>query len=1164
MNRRINLPKYIFAILLLVSVNIVYGQQVWYVSSDVGSNANDGMSIANTSPGVGPFQTIQFAINSANDLDTIKVAEGEYFGYHQIDKSLVLLGANHQISGNGSRNAESVILPDESDITTPANSNNSLLQITTSNVTVKGFTFNGDNPNVITGNDVNGADVDYSYGVIILGDHSGISVGYNRFVNLNSGGIEALGNVNSPNRNCIFNHNATSNMGGFSYGITLGNGFYSDVVDNYLVDINNGIYVYDFTTATSRPLTISDNVVRPNNIGILLADINKSSSNVYVANNTLNAGFGLANSFQGISIRTCVGDYNLELRDNNVSNYENGVFFFLSDLPSKIIQFDTFENCNVALLSISAFNHTRDDTIKLISSLINESSQSAIEIYSDTTPTVLYSDVTKISDCTKGILAAGNVFLIPNATEFENIKPNSFYFQLSYTNGASSIINKKTIDATRCIFDGNVGSTSNPTANFSIEDGIKHYLDDESFAYVNLHDSNVYVSNVDGNSFIRRALDFADRDYHIHVANLQGSEDLFVDKQLHLSTYGDVSAASITLNASGDQLFIHDTLVLTDALQLNGGRLNTRDGFVSVGEILVKPGNMNVNAAGASYVDGPLQIVVQTTGKDTVEFPIGTSQGSRRLTVYLDNTTTGNWDEIEAMVVDGNTPDFPASNGISHVSDVQYWQVASSNIVTHDMVTYKGSYSAIGTNDEAGEASSLRLATVRDQQWWNIGGSGTADNNGTITSTMPNQLVGDVALANLKAGMNRLGKGDLVAAFDASNICQGNASDFISNSTALNGTINSYAWDFGDTATTADVSTNENPSYTYSKPGEYIVSLIVGSDAGDIDSVKRTITVYSSPVVGFSEEINCYPDICRFTDTSSVESPNNINDVSWVVDNDEYNSPSVVHAFDTTGQFDVKLIISTVFGCIDSSTKTINYGDTARISITPVGPVTICDNDSIQLTASAGLGSYEWRTGETTNSIYAKNAGTYLVTGYNGNNCFASDSIEVMTSPSPTADAGNDVVIKFGETTTLQGSGSGSYLWTPAETLDDPMSATPVASPSITTTYLLTVTNSSGCTDQDSVEVEVSVPDLILVPNILSPNGDGFNDVWDLSQIPDIENNKVTVINKWGKEVFSSTNYQHNWEGTYNGEPLPDGVYIYIIDGSQFYETLKGQIQIIR
>jgi gliding motility-associated-like protein len=272
----------------------------------------------------------------------------------------------------------------------------------------------------------------------------------------------------------------------------------------------------------------------------------------------------------------------------------------------------------------------------------------------------------------------------------------------------------------------------------------------------------------------------------------------------------------------------------------------------------------------------------------------------------------------------------------------------------------------------------------------------------------------------------------------------------------------------------------------------------------------------------------------------------------------------VLHNFDTTGSYDVKVVVTTAFGCNDSLTKTLFHGDTVRISVAPANAFTICAGDTAQITATAGINRYSWNNGETTQDINATQAQTYIVTGYNGNNCFDVDSVAMNLAPNPTANAGLDVTIKFGKTTVLIGSGGGDYLWSPAASLDDATVSNPTASPQETTTYILTVTNGPGCTDDDTVLVTVDVPEFIKVPNILTPNGDGFNDLWDLKEVPDIGNTKVSVVNRWGKTVFTADNYQHDWAGTFEGEPLPDGVYIYIIEGSSFYDTLKGPMQIIR
>jgi gliding motility-associated-like protein len=63
-------------------------------------------------------------------------------------------------------------------------------------------------------------------------------------------------------------------------------------------------------------------------------------------------------------------------------------------------------------------------------------------------------------------------------------------------------------------------------------------------------------------------------------------------------------------------------------------------------------------------------------------------------------------------------------------------------------------------------------------------------------------------------------------------------------------------------------------------------------------------------------------------------------------------------------------------------------------------------------------------------------------------------------------------------------------------------------------------------------------------PNVITPNSDGTNDVFEIQNLP--ENTKVLILNRWGNIVFSSDNYQNNWDGKdTSGKELVDGVYTY-------------------
>jgi len=1153
-----------FNALTLLFLCVVFGvssasaQQTLYVDAIAGDDTYDGTSPTDQGGGIGPFQTLQFAMMMANNSDTLRVAAGVYDGYQLVDKELTILGANSGVPGNGTRGAESILTPDNTDITFPSNSSNSLVQITRSNVVLDGFLIDGDNPNVSSNNDVNGADVDYSNAVIVFGDFNNVRIRNNRIENFNNAGIEALGNIVQPNGDCSFNHNSFYNFNESSTGIICGNGFYAEVSNNLFNVVSVGVSLYDFTTAGKRPITINNNTFAVNYIGIVLTGINQNASNVYIEENNISALTGNV-AFQGLSLRNCSANSNLEVRKNRISNFDQGVFMLEVDMPVKAFVNDTIVDCAIGLENVSGLTRIRTDSIAIERSVISSSTTTAVRIASDSAETKFHSNETVYASSTDGIQALGNVHLMLDTSVFDAI--TDYYIHFDTT--ASHIYSSMDIDATQCIFDGERGSTATHNNNFTIEDKIRHHLDEVEFPYVSFKDGSAYVSGFDNNTSMNRAIAKASDDWSILVRDINTSEDVLANKQLFISTFDNVRVGTLTIDTTGKQVFINDTLYVTNGLSLNNGVLNTTGGLVHVGEQLFTSAAGNVSFSAGSYVNGPLALVVGTSGTDNLSFPIGSSTSIRPVLIELTNATPGAWDVITAELKENQTPNRLLTGGLSHVSDIHYWQITTANAVNHDNVVYTASYSTDGRDDEANDAANLVLANENSGNWDNLGGPGTADDIGVITSSNNTNVVSDLVLANAKNGSNKLGKDELIGAFVTRDGCDGDIIAFNNNSTALVGTIVLNEWDFGDTSST-DTSTRVNPSYIYTGPGLYTVRLIVATDSGARDTTYQQVEVFAKPDVGFTEAIPCFPQACTFSDTTKVQAPDDIEDVLWKIEGNEYFSSIAGHSFSATGTYTVTLIITTENGCLDSATKQIFQGDSVKMQITPAGPISICEGDDVQLTATTGIQTYSWSTGASTNSVTVNQSGTYRVDGRNSNLCFGSDSVVVNTVPAPVADAGSDVFIEYGESTTLMGTGGGTYLWSPATALDNPTIDNPTASPTSTTTYVLTVTNAQGCTDTDSVTVTVALPKKIDIPNILSPNDDGYNDTWDLSGVPDVDQSKITVLNRWGKVVFETENYQHDWDGTYNGEPLPDGTYMYIIEGSDVYDAFRGPLQITR
>lgn len=101
----------------------------------------------------------------------------------------------------------------------------------------------------------------------------------------------------------------------------------------------------------------------------------------------------------------------------------------------------------------------------------------------------------------------------------------------------------------------------------------------------------------------------------------------------------------------------------------------------------------------------------------------------------------------------------------------------------------------------------------------------------------------------------------------------------------------------------------------------------------------------------------------------------------------------------------------------------------------------------------------------------------------------------------------------------------------------------------------------------DSTDVFITVIERteLVIQEGLSPNMDGINDYWRVSNIDLTNENEVMILNRWGNVVWKTTNYQNDWTGVnQNGEPLPEGTYFYVIRIPEEGKVYKGFIMIQR
>ena len=256
-------------------------------------------------------------------------------------------------------------------------------------------------------------------------------------------------------------------------------------------------------------------------------------------------------------------------------------------------------------------------------------------------------------------------------------------------------------------------------------------------------------------------------------------------------------------------------------------------------------------------------------------------------------------------------------------------------------------------------------------------------------------------------------------------------------------------------------------------------------------------------------------------------------------------------------------------GC--SSTVTVTIAEPTAVTGVATSTNSSCSSNTgtATIVASGGDGNYSylWSNNGTTSTISNLAPSTYNVIITDGNGCTGTTSTTVSTVIAANIDAGADVVIVSGTSTTLVATGGIVYVWTPSDSLSCTNCSNPTANPSQTTTYYVTGTDANGCVGADSVTVFVEDPcGELWVPTAFSPNNDGNNE--ELCVYGGcIMNLTFQMFDRWGEMVFETTDNSRCWDGVYKGKQMNSAVFAYYLiatlDNGEVVE-LKGNITLVR
>jgi PKD repeat protein len=415
-------------------------------------------------------------------------------------------------------------------------------------------------------------------------------------------------------------------------------------------------------------------------------------------------------------------------------------------------------------------------------------------------------------------------------------------------------------------------------------------------------------------------------------------------------------------------------------------------------------------------------------------------------------------------------------------------------------------------------ASTTIAASGASTYTWNNGlGAGashtvspTANTTYTVTGT---SAAGCVNTANITVTVNPLPT--VNASATSTTVCAGSA-------TTLNAAgANTYTWNNGlGAGASHNVSPTTNTTYTVTGT----------SAAGCSNTASVSITVNALPTVTASASP---ATVC--IGSSTTVSASGANTYTW--DNglgagtSHLVSPTATTTYTVTGT-------NTATGCSNTSIVTVTVDNNAPVVVATVSSNTLCIGDTLIVDASnsPNIDTYNWNlsgglpasSNNATEQVVYSTAGTYFVSLSASNSCGSNNSysqqITVNPLPNVVAMPASDMIC-IGSSTTITASGANNYLWSPSTGLSSSSGAMVTASPSVSTTYVVTGYDANGCSASANVTITVDACAGInenAENSIFAYYNPQSQAVTIKVKATEAHRYTITVLNKLGQVIYSS------------------------------------------
>ena len=410
---------------------------------------------------------------------------------------------------------------------------------------------------------------------------------------------------------------------------------------------------------------------------------------------------------------------------------------------------------------------------------------------------------------------------------------------------------------------------------------------------------------------------------------------------------------------------------------------------------------------------------------------------------------------------------------------------------------------------------------------------------------------------------------------DIDTICRGEEITFTLQDTSE---VYDFVWDFGDGTSASNVNPVSH-TYTFVPPsGQTVGKLIVSGLFGGCPD-ESTVPIYIHEVVAdFIRNDGLDTALC-FQPFPIYNQSLNATNFYWDFG---FGTPSSIEEpgflnFPSPGTYDVTLGVSnSVLGCNDTMIRSVILHPIPEVF--SLGD-TICEGDvgNIQVLNPDLTAEYTWSSLEAvadSNAVVTTSmpmfTADYEIAVLDTNGCSDVDTATIRVI-NPLILSNWDTTIVIGDSICLPiDAEAGLYMftWTPTAGLNCDTCGSPCLQPLELVTYSVSVTDILGCfTSNADYTVDIYPETFLSMPTTFTPNGDGANDViylegWGIKQLVEFR-----IFNRWGEEMFFTTDKEEGWNGYYKGVLQNNDVYAYKIKAFTWRDeekTLEGYINLMR